>query len=272
MCPVVSYVTNTNLLAGTAVDSSFVYWASHGTGGSILRALVGGGAGSTYYADNLATVLATDGTRLVWLDVNTTISSRLLTGGTVTQLLSTSGILTMSVAAGYVYYGTSGGVVGRVIVDGSSGPTTITSIASPRAVVADANAVYVVALNGDVSTAPPTGVNVIASTIATGATTEVLALDATNVYWITTQGDVVAHARGSSLQTTLATLQSIASNLVTDGTALYWAGTDGTIRELPVSGGTPIVLASSQGKVGSIAIDATSVYWTAPNEVSSTSK
>ena len=271
-CADTTYVQQTNNLAGTAVDSSFVYWADQGSAGAIKRSPTGSASPQTYFADNTATILFADATRLVWLDLNTTINSRLLSGGSVTSLVTTSGILALYVDSGFAYYGRSSGVVARVPTDGSTGPTTITSVTSPRAIVADATNVYVASINGDIETAPASGQNAIATTFATGVQTEVLAIDATNVYWLDSTGDVVSHARASSTKTTLASKQAIATNLVTDGTFLYWGSTDGSIRELPVTGGKPLVIASGEAQVGSIAIDATTVYWTTPSHVRSTSK
>lgn len=271
-CATTTYVQQTNNLAGTAVDSSFVYWADQGSAGAIKRSPTGTASPQTYFADNTATILFADATRLVWLDLNTKINSRLLSGGAVTSLVTTSGILAMYVDSGFVYYGTSGGVVARVPTDGSTGPTTITSVTSPRALVADATNVYVASISGNIETAPASGQNVIATTFATGASTEVLAIDGTNVYWLDGSGDVVSHAKASSTMTTLASKQAIATNLVTDGTSLFWGSTDGSIRELSVTGGKPLVIASGEAQVASFAIDATTVYWTTPDHVRSTSK
>jgi hypothetical protein len=271
-CAETTYVTQTSNLAGTAVDSSFVYWADQSSAGAIKRSPIASVSPQTYYADNGATLLFADATRLVWLDLNTTINSRLLSGGSVTSLVTTSGILAMYVDSGFVYYGTSNGTVARVPTDGSTGPTTITSVTSPRAVVADATNVYVASINGDISSAPVASQNVIATPFATGALTEVLAIDATNVYWLDSNGDVFSHSKASSAKTTLASKQAIATNLVTDGTMLFWGSTDGSIRELAVTGGKPLVIASGEAQVASITIDATTVYWTTPAHVRSTSK
>jgi hypothetical protein len=272
MCATTKYANGFTQLGGTAVDTSFVYWGDRSSTGSIRRAPVSGGTAQTYFADNASTLLFSNATRLVWLDVNTTIQSRLLSGGSVTSLVTTSGILAMFVDSGFAYYGTSAGVVARVPVDGSSGTTTITSVTSPRAIVADGATVWIASVNGDIVTAPASAQNVIATPFATSALTEVLALDATSIYWLTSSGDVIAHAKSTSTQSTLATKQDIATNLVTDGTLLFWGANDGSIRELPVTGGKPLVIASGETQVASLAIDATTVYWTTPDHVSSTSK
>jgi hypothetical protein len=272
MCATTTYVQGKSQLAGTAVDSSFVYWADRTSTGSIQRSPIGTATPQTFFADNSATLLFADATRLEWLDLNTTINSRLLTGGAVTALVTTSGILAMYVDSGFVYYGTSGGVVARVPTDGSTGPVTITSVTSPRAIVADATNVYVASITGDIVTAPVTATNVIATTFASNASTEVLAIDGTAVYWLDGSGNVTSHLKSGPTQTILAAKQAIATNLVTDGTSLFWGSTDGSIRELAVTGGKPLVIASGEAQVGSIAIDATSVYWTTPNHVRSTSK
>ncbi len=274
MCATVTYVQNAAQLGGTAVDSSFVYWADRSVAGAIDRAPIAGGTPQTYYADNVATVLASDATHLVWLHLNTQIDSRLLSGGAVSVLANASGILALTVDSGFVYYGTSAGVVARVPVDGSSGATTITSVSSPQSIAADATNVYVVNVAGDVVYAPVSATNAIASTLAAGAGALALALDANNVYWIASSGDIVSHAKTSSSSTTLAKKQTLAtsSNLVTDGSALFWGGTDGAIRELAVGGGAPFVLATNQNQIVSVAVDATNVYWTSTDHVASTSK
>jgi hypothetical protein len=270
----VTYVKNASQLGGTAVDSSFVYWAYRSVSGAIERAPIAGGTSQTYYADNVATVLASDATHLVWLHLNTQIDSRLLGGGAVSVLTNASGILSLAVNGGFVYYGTSAGVVARVPVDGSSGATTITSVASPQSIAADATNVYVANVGGDVLYAPVSSTNAIATTLAPGAGALAIAIDANDVYWISSSGDVVSHAKTSSASTTLAKKQTLAtsSNLVTDGTSLFWGGADGAIRELAVAGGTPLVLATGEGQIVSVAADATNVYWTSTDHVRSTSK
>ncbi len=229
MCPMVTYTTSTSkIFAGIAVDSSFVYWADHGTTPAIDQAPLGGGTPQTFYSESAATLLATDGASLVWVHLNTQIDSRPLGGGAVTVVANASGILTMALHAGYVYFGTSSGTVTRAPIDGSANPTNITFAQSPQSIVADDTNVYVATFSGDVVYAPITGQGVGTTTLASGVNALALADDATNLYWIAPSGDVVSHAKVGPTQTVLAKGQDIVTNLATDGTSLYWGAADGS--------------------------------------------
>lgn len=269
-CPIVTYATGQ--LGGLAVDSSFVYYVNQSsTGGGIEKIPISGGSPQLVYADNQATALALDSGRIVWLHVNTLIQSQLLTGGTVSTLATLSGVQTMTTSAGYAYYST-GSLAGRVVTDGTSASVTITTLSDPVSIAVDATTIYLADFTGEIWSAPNDQQNVTAKPFEV-VDALAIAADATTIYWIGTGGTVQSHLKtGTAPPTTLATNETIVTNLVTDGTALYWGAADGSIHRLPVLGGASKKLATNQGTLRAVAIDPTNVYWTSSSLVAATSK
>jgi hypothetical protein len=100
------------------------------------------------------------------------------------------------------------------------------------------------------------------------ATITDLAVDAKNVYWTDTLGNVVASAKsGTGFSLVLASAQDQPFRLAQDSSNLYWtnAGTqsmDGSIAMVAKNGGPAVILASGQRRPWGIAVDESSVYWT----------
>jgi hypothetical protein len=100
------------------------------------------------------------------------------------------------------------------------------------------------------------------------ATITDLEVDAKNVYWTDTMGNVVASAKsGAGFSQVLASAQDQPFRLAQDSSHLYWtnAGTqsmDGSIAMVAKTGGPAVTLASGQRRPWGIAVDETSVYWT----------
>jgi hypothetical protein len=271
-CPVTTYIVG-GQLGGLAVDASWVYFADQSSTGAIFEAPLGGGTPQSVYADNQATVLAVDATNLVWLHLNDQIDSRPLSGGTPTILASPAGVLDIALDGGWVYYGTSGGVLARVPEDGSASPVTMESGKAPASLAVDGTDVYFAASSGDVLSVPVGAQNVTASPFASNASAVAVATDATTVYWATANGLVYGQAKNASTSTLLGSAASIATNLVTDGVSLYFGTTTGEIERLAVSGGTPLTVATQQSStLKFVAVDATSVYWVSSSWVRSTTK
>ena len=94
-----------------------------------------------------------------------------------------------------------------------------------------------------------------------------VAVDATNVYWIS--GGAVREAPiGGGSAITLASGLSYPFALAVHGTHVYWAdAAKGTVNEVPVGGGPVTTLASGQSYPGLVAADSTHVYWSSGGEV-----
>jgi hypothetical protein len=101
--------------------------------------------------------------------------------------------------------------------------------------------------------------------IATGQDTpNALVVDATNVYWTTSDG----HVRKASLTRgptrTLASGQSFPWGIAVDATNVYWvnAATSGQVMSIPIAGGMPTVLADQQRRPAKVAVADGMLYWT----------
>ena len=96
-----------------------------------------------------------------------------------------------------------------------------------------------------------------------GNSVESLAVDASNAYFVTTDGIVGQVPLGGGTVVTLATNQGNGIlGMTVDSGRLYWAAnSNGTIVSIPIGGGATTTLASGQpGPVG-VAVDSTNVYW-----------
>jgi hypothetical protein len=94
-------------------------------------------------------------------------------------------------------------------------------------------------------------------TIATEQVVSDIAVDATNVYWLTPAA-VMKMTLDGGPATKLMVWGGDAMTL--DATHVYWSNSS-TVAKLPLGGGTPTTLAYEGSKV--IAVDDTSVYWAA---------
>lgn len=90
-----------------------------------------------------------------------------------------------------------------------------------------------------------------------------IAVDATDVYWVDTSS-VEKIPKGGGRVTMAVALAKMPSALATDGVRVYWAdlASNGSLASVPVGGGTPTTLAIDQPYPGSIALDGANVYWT----------
>jgi hypothetical protein len=102
----------------------------------------------------------------------------------------------------------------------------------------------------------------------TGDGVQVIAVDATSVYWANPSGQMVMKVPiGGGTPTTLTSGQVFPDSIAIDATNVYWVNSagypgTGTVMKMPIGGGTPTTLASGQNFPLSITVDATSVYWT----------
>jgi len=176
--------------------------ADAGTGPADAAASCNAGCASTHCFVTLATsqpgasALAIDGTSVYWTTNSGPSPSRVmkvgLSGGVPVQLASLEGpIWALAVNGTSVYF-----------TNGRAASTSVSIESMPLA-----------------GGAP--------TTLISGQSAQVLALDSANMYW-TNQG----------------------------------TGTNGTVMKMPLDGGSPTTLASGQAYPNTIAVDATSAYWT----------
>jgi hypothetical protein len=93
-----------------------------------------------------------------------------------------------------------------------------------------------------------------------------LAIDATNVYWLSEWGFVRSCPKKGGTPTTLAKIQGYSQNIAVDATNVYWTES-GSVFACAIGGcnQTPAVLASGQKGASGITSDGVTVYWV--NEV-----
>ena len=165
--------------------------------------------------------------------------------------------------AGRVYWvGTNfgGGSVNAI----SRGGGTVTVLAgdphSPVAVAVDATNVYWIS-GGAVHQAPISGGSTI--TLASGLNYPFsLVVRGTHVYWAdAAKGTVNEVPVGGGPVTALASGQSYPGSVAAGSTHVYWIS-GGAVKEVPVGGGSVTTLVSGQNGPNSVAVDSTYVYWT----------
>jgi uncharacterized protein DUF5050 len=91
-----------------------------------------------------------------------------------------------------------------------------------------------------------------------------IAVDATNVYWTTSDGNVMKVPVGGGSPTTLATGQSNPFGIAVDATRVYWANdiAQGQVVSALIAGGGMQTLASAQPSPARVAVSNGVIYWT----------
>lgn len=91
-----------------------------------------------------------------------------------------------------------------------------------------------------------------------------LAVDAVNVYWTTTDGNVVKVPIDGGNTTVLASGQKSPRGVAVDALNVYWvnAVTPGQVMSVPIAGGTPTVLADMQRRPVNLVVNNGVIYWT----------
>jgi hypothetical protein len=147
------------------------------------------------------------------------------------------------------------------------GVETLATGIAPRAIVGDAEHVYVADASSTIARVLIAGGAVEPVAIA-GGVPDLIAQDAAAVTWAARVGPesfVIERAPKGVSQPTVqvTTSPKEISSLAADGVRVYFTRTDGTVASVPVAGGTADVLASGEADPTSILVDSTSVYWLA---------
>ncbi len=124
-----------------------------------------------------------------------------------------------------------------------------------------------VVLAGCTSTPPPDGIVVAANQDTRG-----LAIDATNLYWVTIDGNVMAMPLDGSSDP-IALVSGITTrpiSIAIDASYVYWsnlgnAAGPGAVMKVPIGGGAPVELAPDPTP-GRLAVSADTVYWATAND------
>ncbi len=182
--------------AGLAIDGTFLYWVNQDTG-TIERVPLAGGAASVV-AGHLTGPggLAVGGGTLYFMDTAGDLLSVPVTGGTVTTLAKGPGVPSNTIVADW----------------------------SPSVVIDDENIYFSVCSYDD-----------------------------------STPSSLFRVARAGGPAASLAS--SCARGIAVDATAVYWASSDGTVNVVPRLGGPSRVVARPVNLTAGPALDATNVYW-----------
>jgi hypothetical protein len=263
-------VVTSNQLNPTAivVDANNVYLSSQpgGSSTSIAQFAKSNGAMTILAANQPFPIgLLTDGAYVYWGDANSGQVRRAPVGTTGADVtLATPAPSCLAANATTLFWVSQSGVVQSMAKSGG----TVTNVATGApgnalACAVDASRVYFVA-PGKVGAAPIAGGSV--TTLATSPQPFMLAIDATNAYWLEQSGS------GGSLRTVplaggpvvslYAGLNSAGGLVVDSGNIYFTEGSSVARRVLrvPVAGGAPVELASG-GYAYGLAVDATYVYW-----------
>ncbi len=286
----VRLATGQGFPGAVAIEGTNVYWVND-TGGEIMTVPVDGGTPvALATGENVSEALAVDGTNAYWSEPTLSfLRSVPLSGGTASTLAPTGDeALGLTLGAGYVYWVTLTGNVGRVPVGGGLPETIATgrpaSTSYPAGIAVDNDSVY---WGGVTATTDGSGgltkLGVLLKMPRDGGSIATLASDpsttmggvvvnATNVYWSTHDSIMTAALNGTG-HTVVASGLGGAVQIAIDDTNVYWAdGFNGQVAAAPLSGGATTVLASGEFSALGVAVDALSVYWTVGNGSGTVSK
>jgi formylglycine-generating enzyme required for sulfatase activity len=250
-----------------AVDSTSVYWANYGSGGTVTKVATGGGtvtplaSGQSYPYG-----IAVDATSVYWTNSYSpnTVMKVPTGGGTLTTLASGQDVArSIAVDATSVYW-TNSYTVMKVATGGGDLTTLASGQNHPWGIAVDATSVYWTSANDGTVMKVPTGGGDL-TTLASGQNVpHDIAVDARSVYWTTwNDGTVMKVSTSGGSLTTLASGQNLPWGIAVDATSVYWPSNGGgTVMKVPTGGGTATTLTSGQFGPYGIAVDATSVYWT----------
>lgn len=200
-----------------------------------------------------------------------------LSGATSLQLASvTSESGGIAVTGSDVYWaafgsdGPADGVIAGVPIGGGAVTTVATGQGDPYAVTADSTGLYWA--NQNQCSTPTTCSTAIVSLPFGGGTPlvlasaltsapEVIAVDASNVYWGTGDGRVMMVPKGGGTPTQLAYYETSVVDLVVGGSFVYWATNGGDVIQTPTGGGASTAIVVGIDSILGLALDSTSLYF-----------
>ncbi len=255
---------------GIAVDATSVYWTNSGDG-TVMKAPIGGGTPSLLSSGGATPMpIALDTTNLYWGDAGRGVVMKVpLGGGPASAVACCTGPLVSIALDGTNVYWTKGGVADGAVMkaplldaDGGAGMALFSAPSLPGGIAVAASNVFWTDADDSTVKMMPSGGGAV-TTLAQAATA-VIAVDATNVYWVG-NGYVATVPFGGGTPTEVAgsgvDWSDTPQGIIVDATNVYWTSTNGNIEKVPIGGGSVTRLATGQSRPRGIAVDATSVYW-----------
>jgi hypothetical protein len=265
-----------------ALSSAGVFWINQGTGDVLASGLTGGTVTTLAQSQSSPTSICADSQNVYW-NVSGAIMTVPAAGGTPSTFFSEpAGSPTrLAIDSNHLYWtDVNAHAVVSMPLSGGGASTLANGLSNPYAIAAQGGNVYWSELisaptkKGEVMRWTPNGGGTYTLIASTGSSDEILglAVDANNVYWVSSLGNVVeASNNGAGTPSILVSNQISPSGITVDATNVYWttgsvgggggAQPDGTISTMPIAGGTPSTIAPGQINPSQVAVNATSVYW-----------
>lgn len=170
------------------------------------------------------------------------------------------GITSIATDDFYLYWTKADGSVRRVSLDGGPPATIVEGRQLPGSIAVDETHVYWASSDGAIERALKEGGDV--ESIVEAGHASKLVIDASHVYFIADGGTVQKKAKAGGALTTLATGQTVSSELSLNGVSLIWANAEGgSVNDLATENGTPRAIVVEQPKPQRVAVSGSNVYW-----------
>lgn len=259
---------------GIAVDATSIFWTNgnqQGTGGSVMRAPLSGGAPTQVGQSANPGAIAVDTTMVYWTDLSEGTIRGVFKDGTGPTVLASGSLAPVSIAVDspYVYWTNimADATVGSVTRLDAMGGMMMALAGGGGALdlAIDSTSVYFI-VGGNptaVQKVPLAGGGVV--TLAASTSARGIFVDATSVYWTDdVAGTVSSVPIDGGAVTQIASQQATPLDVVVDAFNAYWRNSD-SVMKAPTGGGAPVVLAKQSINTPTyakgIAVDDSCVYW-----------
>lgn len=250
-----------------AVDEHFVYWTTFLPSGGVFKApLVGGTIQNLATGHGRPAAIAVDHTSVYWINMDQGGVMRVpIAGGGSTQLASGSLPVSLTLSGDYVYWVEHGSGAAQRVARGGGTTEWLGTVDDPHGVAVIGDKVYVSEAGAGRIAVLPVAELVAASQFGPSPG---LLIDAQSVYFADQGLRKIFKApRAGGDLAELATLSSPPVALALDASNVYFATSDGAIGAIGKSGGAITSLATAQSGASSLAVVSGSLYWNAGTQL-----